>query len=126
MFSINVKLVILYLCLEYFWLSTLSSNFYLPRFASIQQSSIELNIWYTILAYISILFSIFYICIPLTSYYSSHPWFAFSIVGFVIYSIFNFTNAALFHKYPVDLVIADTFWGTFCFTLIGVFYSNKL
>ena len=125
MISVNVQLVVLYLCLEYFWLHMLSSIFYLPRFEVIQQSSISINIWYTILAYISILISLFFVCIPLTTQYSSHPWFAFSIVGFVIYSIFNFTNAALFSKYPIDLVIVDTFWGTFCFTLLGVFYSKQ-
>ena len=31
--------------------------------------------------------------------------------GFITYGIFDFTNLALFNKYPLDVAVIDTIWG---------------
>lgn len=38
------------------------------------------------------------------------------ILGFVIYGIYNATNAALFNNYPIQVAIIDTLWGTLLYT----------
>ena len=38
-------------------------------------------------------------------------------LGFVIYGTYGFTLAAIYEKYPVNLAIMETLWGTVLFTL---------
>ena len=68
-------------------------------FSTIQKSPMKANMYYAVLAYIILLIVIYSICIPLSKTYKKHKWFAFTIVGFSIYSVYNLTNA-----FPKDYV----------------------
>lgn len=48
-------------------------------------------------------------------------------LGFVIYSIYEFTNLAIIKNWPVKLVPIDIIWGTFMFGVISaiVFYISR-
>lgn len=46
-------------------------------------------------------------------------------VGFVIYGTYGFTLAAIYDKYPINLAIMETLWGTTLFT-IATFLTYKL
>lgn len=45
--------------------------------------------------------------------------------GFVIYGTYGFTLAAIYGKYPMNLAIMETLWGTTLFTLT-TFLTHKL
>ena len=38
-------------------------------------------------------------------------------IGFVIYGTYGFTLAAIYEKYPMNLALMETLWGTTLFTL---------
>ena len=46
-------------------------------------------------------------------------------IGFVIYGTYGFTLAAIYGKYPVNLAIMETLWGTTLFT-ITTFLTHKI
>lgn len=117
-----VQLLLVYMILEYLWISNMTPMLYERVFSNIQQKPMTIQIQYAFMAYILLLLSIVYICIPLSKQYSS--WYAFSIVGLCMYGIYNATNAAVFSGYPLRMVVIDTLWGLVCFTLLGIFYSK--
>jgi len=45
-------------------------------------------------------------------------------IGFVIYGTYGFTLAAIYDKYPINLAIMETLWGTTLFT-IATFLTYK-
>ena len=92
-------------------------------FSNVQKSPMTPKPLYAMLAYILILLTIVYICIPLSKVYS-HSWLAFGMVGLCIYGIYNTTNAAVFNKYPPNMVFMDTLWGFACFSVLGLMYSK--
>lgn len=49
-----------------------------------------------------------------------------ALVGFVVYGVFNATNAAIFDNYISKTAIFDTLWGTFLFSISAVLLSNLL
>lgn len=116
------QLLFVYMILEYLWISNMTPLLYERVFSNIQQKPMTIQIQYALMAYILLLLSIVYICIPLSKQYSS--WYAFSIVGLCMYGIYNATNAAVFSGYPLRMVVIDTLWGLVCFTLLGIFYSK--
>ena len=46
-------------------------------------------------------------------------------IGLVIYGTYGFTLAAIYNKYPINLAIMETLWGTTLFT-IATFLTYKL
>ena len=45
-----------------------------------------------------------------------------AIVGFVVYGVYNATNAAIFDDYNVKTGVLDTLWGTFLFAVSSVLF----
>ena len=95
---------------------------YKDVFDKIQKTPMKANMYYVVLAYIILLLVISKICIPLSKTYKKHKWFAFTLVGFSIYSIYNLTNAVTFTDYPIKMIMIDSMWGSCVFTLLGVLY----
>lgn len=46
-------------------------------------------------------------------------------IGLVIYGTYGFTLAAIYNKYPINLAIIETLWGTTLFT-IATFLTYKI
>jgi uncharacterized membrane protein len=107
------------------WIVLMSKVFYKENIESIQKSVLLPKIIPSVLAYFTLLLSMFFVCIPLSSYYSNrfHPSFVFGIVGFCIYGVYNFTNGAIFTDYNWTFMGLDTLWGTTCFALFGMLYT---
>jgi|TARA_Y100000389_G_scaffold200323_1_gene240480 uncharacterized membrane protein len=119
----SVTYALIYLCLDAIWLYTMTPIFYRKRFELIQTSEMKIRIPYAVLAYGLLLFTLFYICIPLSKEYKQkQSWIPFAFVGLSIYGVYNLTNAAVFSKYPMDLCVVDTIWGGVCFGLMGYIY----
>ena len=69
-------------------------------------------------AYLVFAIGILYIGLPLMYHYKS-PWIAGSIMGIVIYGIFDLTNRAIWsEKYPYWLVMGDIIWGCLVISIV--------
>ena len=119
-----VYIAIIYLIIDILWIYLMTPMLYNKVFSTIQKSPMKANMYYAVLAYIILLIVIYSICIPLSETYKKHKWFAFTIVGFSIYSIYNLTNAVTFENYPMKMIIIDSLWGSCVFTFLGIMYLS--
>ena len=117
---------ILYLIVDILWISTMSKLFYKSRIENIQKDDLRFKLLPALLSYLTLLLTMFYICIPLSIHYKNqyHPSITFGLVGFVIYGVYNFTNSAIFNDYKWDFIIMDTLWGILSFMFFGFLYSK--
>ena len=113
---------LIYMSLDAIWLFTMTPLFYRKRFELIQNSEMKVRMPFAIMAYVLLLLTLFYICIPLSEGYKKNRLIPFAFVGVSIYGVYNLTNAAVFSKYPLDLCIVDTLWGGVCFGFMGYIY----
>lgn len=116
---------ILYLCVDLIWISIMSKLFYKEQLEKIQKRALTFKYIPAILAYITLLITMFYICVPLSKYYKQyHPSLVFGLVGFCVYGVYNFTNGAIFDDYNWSFIVIDTLWGIVSFSLFGLIYSS--
>ena len=78
----------------------------------IQGSNIEMKLIPAVLCYISLVVGLYYFIIKERKSLVE----AF-LLGFVIYSVYEFTNWALFKNWKLTTVLMDTLWGSVLFTL---------
>lgn len=123
MYTNIVIFAVVYLILDITWIYFMSKMFYNKVIQDIQGKPIVPNLLHASLAYIVLLISMFYICIPLSKYYKDkHPSIIFGLVGFCIYGVYNFTNGAIFDKYNEKIITVDVLWGTLSFGVMGYIY----
>ena len=107
---------------------------------AVQKSPMRLRNEHAIIAYIIILFSIFYVAIPFTTQNIKNLDSISSVsvanvankllksfmyggaVGFSIYGIYNFTSLAIYKDMDTSIGIMDTLWGTTLYTLTTFVY----
>jgi hypothetical protein len=111
MISTFVKSGIVFLILDGIYL-TLMKNYFNKQIKLVQGSPIEMNIFATILCYLTLIFALnYYIIKPKKS-----PIDAF-ILGLVIYAVYEFTTKGLLKNWMWSTVIMDTLWGGVLFAL---------
>lgn len=124
--------LILFLFLDFVWFLGFSLKYvYKPQFHQINNAPfIRKKMWvgavsWLILAFTSALFvATFY------EDYSFSQMFCIGLyIGFVIYSVYNFTNYATINNYKIQTVTIDTMWGSLLFgtvTLITTCFARLL
>jgi len=85
----------------------------------VQGSVIQMNIYAAILCYISLVFGLYYFNIK-----DKKPLYEAFLLGLVIYSVYEFTNWALFTSWKPTTVIIDSLWGAILFTLTAFIYGK--
>jgi uncharacterized membrane protein len=111
MISTFVKSGIVFLILDGIYL-TLMKNYFNKQIKLVQGSPIEMNIFATILCYLTLIFALnYYIIKPKMT-----PIDAF-ILGLVIYAVYEFTTKGLLKNWMWSTVIMDTLWGGVLFAL---------
>ena len=100
-----IIIAIILLLLDSIYLS-IFKNYYNNLIKNIQQNDIELNKLSAFLCYCTLIFGLNYFIIN----ENKTPEYAF-IYGFVIYSIFELTNKAIFTNWEWFAVILDSVWG---------------
>ena len=124
--STKILFAIIYIVLDLLWISTMSTFFYKNKIEAVQMSSpMKFKIIPAIMAYITLLIVMFFICIPLSEFFKDkYPtWFVFSVVGFCIYGVYNFTNGAIFTNYDNIFMLVDTLWGILSFAILGSIFT---
>ena len=123
--AIIVTLVIF----EYIWLGCIQKNNWKDQIFHIQGSYPSYRLISTILAYLVMIISIYYLSVPNVRrdflVKDSIKWGA--LLGLAMYGIFNFTNYAMFKQYSLATVITDLVWGIFITilaTLIGSYFYS--
>jgi uncharacterized membrane protein len=86
---------------------------------TIQGSIIKMNLVPAVLCYISLVFGIYYFIIK-----ERKPLLDAFLLGLVIYTVYEFTNWALFKDWKPMTVVIDSLWGAVLFTLTtAIIYS---
>jgi uncharacterized membrane protein len=126
-------LPLVYLLVDVLWIHLMTPVLYAPLVKKIQSSPLIPRMGYAIGAYIFLVMALLCICLPLKSYYKnrtglrlSEPmaiFWSYGITGFLIYAIYNFTNAAIFKDYFNHVVLIDSIWGLLVFSFIGIIDS---
>jgi len=91
---------------------------------SIQGRVINMNLIPAVLCYISLVFGVYYFIIK-----ERKPLLDAFLLGLVIYTVYEFTNLALFKGWKPLTVLIDSLWGAILFTLttaISYFIYGKL
>lgn len=128
--SINkyIILPIVYLIVDILWIYNTSQRLYAPMVEQVQSSPLKPRFEYAIGAYALLVLAILFVCMPLKTYYRTEHnmsipmsiFWSYGLTGFLIYAIYNFTNATIFQTYPMHIVFLDSLWGFFVFYSIGV------
>lgn len=129
--SINMNYIvfaILYLLVDVIWITGMSKVFYRHKIAKVQSAPLTFKLIPAGLAYVTLLITMFFVCIPLSEHYRNKkhalkPWMVFGLVGFCIYGVYNFTNGAIFKHYDSSFMLVDTVWGCVSFSFFGYIYT---
>ena len=78
----------------------------------IQGTDIKINLLYTAITYIFLIFGLNYFIIQ-----KRKSVLEAALLGLTIYAVYEFTNASLFSKWSFITVLMDTTWGTILFAL---------
>jgi uncharacterized membrane protein len=119
---INILPIILFTMFDAIYLKTTFPIFD-NQVKIIQGTSINMKILPTIICYIALLLGLYRFII-----YSDKPnntkIIDSLILGFVIYAVYETTNAAIFDKWELKSVLIDTTWGTILFGLVTFITLN--
>lgn len=78
----------------------------------IQGTDIKINLIYTAITYIFLIFGLNYFIIQKRKSVQEA-----ALLGLTIYAVYEFTNASLFSKWSFTTVLMDTTWGAVLFAL---------
>lgn len=117
----TAAVVAIVLALDLAWI-TLQRPMYASLVAGVSQRAMVVNRQAAIAAYVLVVAALAYLVIPKARTYTS-GWGASghgAAVGFIVYGIYNATNATIFGKsYDLSVAVKDTLWGTGLFALAG-------
>ena len=111
--------LISFILLDYIWLSQIAKKFYLTNLQDhvlLKDGALVPYLPAIPFVYIVAIIGIWVFAIPKVTT-SLSAFFMGSLLGFVMYAFYDFTNLATLKEYPWSLTIVDTLWGTF---LVGV------
>ena len=116
---ITLVAIVLFLVLDAFYLGTMSGEWN-KLLVRIQGSPLKVKMIPAVLCYFLIVFSWYYF---IYSEYRVHRNVLRSvktafILGFVIYGIYELTNAAIINKWEWKYVVMDTLWGGILYALV--------
>lgn len=95
------------------------SNYFNSQIKAIQGTELRLNMISTVMAYLVITLGVYYFMVE--KKFSMKD---MAILGAFTYSIYEFTNKALFDKWYWKTVALDGLWGGVLFSLIHYFYHQ--
>lgn len=104
-------LALVFTVVDSFYLN-LSASFFNNIVNGIQNSQLRLNATATVLCYISLISGLYYFIIKERRSYIDA-----AFLGLFVYSVFEFTNKAIFKNWKWSAVIIDSLWGGILFGL---------
>lgn len=119
--------MVLFLALDALYLGS-TSKMWNELLIRISGEKIQLRLPYAILCYLLILFSWYYfVWIPYSiNKNKSNAIKTAAILGFCIYGIYEFTNAAIIKNWDFKFVVMDTLWGSILYSIVTYFTLSVL
>jgi uncharacterized membrane protein len=109
---------IIFVVLDGFYLN-LVKGYFNKQIQKIQGSAIQINLIYTAITYIFLIFGLNYFIIQKHKSVKDA-----ALLGLVIYGVYEFTNISLLKDWSILTVLIDTTWGTILFALTtGLVYK---
>lgn len=115
-----ILLGIIFALTDSVYLSSISGHFN-NLLIKIQGSPITLKPIETILAYVALVFSLYYFILK-----DKRPIFEAGLLGWSIYAVYEFTNAAIFKKWGWTTVLIDTLWGGILYMIVTWIYYRYI
>ena len=114
-------LSVIFLLLDSIYLFIMKDNFNKLVF-SIQKSKLNLNIFFTLLCYIFLIFLIYYFIII-----KNNSLLDAFLLGIATYGVYETTNIAIFDKWNINIGFIDIIWGGILFLMTTYIfrYINK-
>ena len=120
-FNNIIKLCIIVILIDYFYLRLISPHFK-NLVKTIQKGEdMEFRMLPAVFCYIFLIYGLYYFIINKNGNYKD----AF-ILGFIIYGVFETTNATIFKDWDFKSILIDTIWGGILFGLSTYIYNNYL
>ena len=120
----NYKLIILsiiiVLIIDSFYVLA-AKNLISQTIFKIQKKPLSVNIFYILLSYLLIIFALNYFILDNKNLSLKEKYLNSFILGFIIYGVYEVTNAGLFNDWSNKLIIIDSLWGGILFLLATYF-----
>ena len=120
----NYKLIILsiiiVLIIDSFYVLA-AKNLISQTIFKIQKKPLSVNIFYILLSYLLIIFALNYFILDNKNLSLKEKYLNSFILGFIIYGVYEVTNAGLFNDWSNKLIIIDSLWGGILFLLVTYF-----
>jgi uncharacterized membrane protein len=87
-------------------------DYFINQVIQIQRTTLQLNLFSTALCYLFLTFGLYYFI-----FLENRPVIDASILGLVVYGVYETTNMAILKKWKWQTVIMDTLWGAALFSL---------
>ena len=118
--------LVIYACMEVVWLMLMTPYFYTSAFAEFSPVTLSVRSPMAIaMLYVIIINAFFWLVIVPIQNESHSMLNAFlrgAAFGSAVYGVYNLTNKATLPGYPWRLVILDSIWGTFLFSVLAIFF----
>lgn len=116
--------IIIFLALDWIWFTVFMKSFALRELRPLLRlnvdGSMNVHMGFAISAYVVMaLFMVVFLLPKIIEVKISRAVGYSALMGFLVFGIFDFTNAALLRDYPNIFVLADMAWGTFLYAVTG-------
>lgn len=127
-FKILCIVSFLVITIDFFWIKLYMADQYSSLISSVQNTSMMVRLIPTIFAYITIILSIVLFVIPKISYLNrfSDSLLYGGILGACMYGMFSTTNYALLKNWSLKVMLLDTFWGAFLYSIVTYLTTSFL
>jgi len=98
------------LLLDLLWLKYAVKNLWEDNVRSVQKSDMKVNNKYAMLSYIVIIIGVYMFVVKNTKNVKEGMIYGF-MYGFILYSVFDFTNLAIFKDFSLKTAVIDMIWG---------------
>lgn len=118
-----IKLIIIQILIDIFYLKLISSKFS-KMISNIQGYPIKFKLYSAIITYILMSYGLKILVIDTKNSLNEKFKKAF-LLGVVVYGVFDFTNLTIIDKWQLEISIMDMIWGGILFVLT-VYFDNKI
>ncbi len=121
--------MVIFAFLDYLWIGYVMQNTYKAWFGSLARlnpdGSFNINYLAAVGVYILLAAAIVYFVLPLSGGSALKTVLLGSLMGLIIYGVYDLTNAATLVRWPLSFIAADIAWGTFA-TGVTAYVVNNL
>ena len=123
---IYIVTLVFLIVVDLIWLSVIMKEFYKTQLRPIANklATMSQNVFSVLLTWMLVSLGLIIFVMPLIPAGGKVEGLIYGgIFGFVVYGIYNLTNYSVIKKWPVHLVIIDTFWGIIVCAITGLFLA---